>query len=307
MLSLLLATLSSALHQLTEWSLLQWLSIALLGFVTAILYEQLSYQYKKGSLPGPSWTIPFLGGIVSMVRAPYTFWHDQMALGPLSWNAIIGQYFVLATDADVVRKIFKSVSARMPLILHPNAELLLGKDNIAFLNGEEHRHLKHSLLPLFTQNALSTYLTIQERHIREMLAQWVAEFKLMGSEGMEMRPRVYDLNTNTSMSVFIGPYLTPESRRQFQRDYAALTTGILGFPLYVPGTVLWKGKQAVRRIIDSLELIAGESKRRMASGAEPACLLDFWMVNLIKSAINIPYTHTAAAALPLPSASPTRD
>ena len=283
MLSLLMATLSSAFHSMAEWSLVQWVGVVFFGLLTAVVYEQLSYQWKKGSLPGPSWTVPFLGGIVAMVRGPYTFWHDQMALGPISWNAIIGQYFIMVTDAELVRKTFKSVSARMPLILHPNAELLLGKDNIAFLNGEEHRHLKHSLLPLFTQNALSTYLAIQEQHIRDMLQQWVQESKLTGSSGIEMRPRVYDLNTNTSMSVFIGPYLTAEARRQFQHDYTALTTGILGFPLYVPGTKLWKGKQAVNRILAELESVARAAKQRMATGAEPACLLDFWMVNLIQS------------------------
>ena len=297
MLSLLMTTLASAMSSVTDWSLLHWLGLVVLGLVSCMAYEQLSYQYKKGSLPGPAWTVPFLGGIVSMVRAPYAFWHGQMALGELSWNAIIGQYFVMVTEAEAVRRTFKSASSRLPLILHPNAELLLGKDNIAFLNGDEHRNLKHSLLPLFTQNALSTYLAIQERHIRAMLSQWIDDSSRAGTQaGIEMRPRVYDLNTNTSLSVFIGPYLTTEHRLQFQRDYTALTTGILGFPLYLPGTKVWRGKQAVMRIIAQLEQTARASKRRMATGAAPECLLDFWMVNLIKV-----IAEAEAANLPRPA------
>jgi len=283
MLSTILSALTTALGRLSHLSLLQWSALLFFGLVTAMVYEQLAYQIKKKHLPGPAWTLPFVGGIIAMVRAPYHFWHSQMALGPVSWNAIIGQYFVMVTDAEAVRKTFKSVSARMPLILHPNAELLLGKDNIAFLNGDEHRNLKHSLLPLFTQTALSTYLAIQERHIRHMLTQWTAESKLTGpAAGIEMRPRIYDLNTTTSMSVFVGPYLTPELLRQLQDDYTALTVGILGFPLYVPGTKVWKGKKAVDRIITELTVVAGQAKRRIAGGAEPACLVDYWMVNLVK-------------------------
>ena len=283
MLSAVLSALTSALSRLSTLSFLHWSTLLLAGLVTAILYEQISYQIKKKNLPGPAWTVPFVGGIVAMVRAPYNFWHTQMALGPISWNAIIGQYFVMVTDAEDVRRTFKSVSDRMPLILHPNAELLLGKDNIAFLNGDEHRNLKHSLLPLFTQTALSTYLAIQESHIRHMLTQWIAESKLTGpTAGIEMRPRIYDLNTTTSMSVFVGPYLTPELLRQLQDDYTALTTGILGFPLYMPGTKVWKGKKAADRIISELTTVAGQAKKRIMGGAEPACLVDFWMVNLVK-------------------------
>ena len=283
MLSTILSALTSALSRLSTFSLYNWSTILFFGLVTAILYEQISYQLKKKHLPGPAWTVPFVGGIIAMVRAPYHFWHTQMALGPISWNAIIGQYFVMVTDAEAVRRTFKSASERMPLILHPNAELLLGKDNIAFLNGDEHRNLKHSLLPLFTQTALSMYLTIQEKHIRHMLAQWIAESKLTGpAQGIEMRPRIYDLNTTTSMSVFVGPYLTPELLRQLQDDYTALTAGILGFPLNVPGTKVWKGKKAVDRIIAELTVVAGQAKKRIMGGAEPACLVDFWMVNLVK-------------------------
>lgn len=278
MLTVLMTTL---VQRLTEWSFSHWAQIVLLGILTAVAIEQLSYMNKGKNIPGPSWTVPFIGGIVTMVKGPFAFWHDQMALGPISWNAIIGQYFVMVTDAVAIRKIFKSVSARQPLVLHPNANILLGDKNIAFLNGEEHRDLKHSLLPLFTQTALSTYLTTQESHIREVLTSWIAESKLSG-DALVMRQRIFDLNTNTSMSVFVGPYLTAETRKELQVDYAALTEGILAFPLYVPGTKLWKGKQAVNRIMRNLTAIATASKQRMSSSdAKPECLLDYWMQNLI--------------------------
>lgn len=277
----MMSTVLSILARLSEWTVGTWISVISLGIVSAMIWEQLSYVTKRGSLPGPRWTIPFFGGIIAMVRAPYDFWHGQMALGPISWNAIIGQYFIMITESDAVRRVFEQVSADMPMLLHPNAEFLLGKDNIAFLNGPEHKELKASLLPLFTYRALSIYLSIQDGHIRRCLAEWQVKSK-QSTNGMEMRPLIYDLNTNTSMSVFVGPYLTDDARKQFQRDYEALTKGILGFPLYLPGTDVYYGKVAVDNIIRNLTGIAAAAKARIGGGAEPACLLDFWMVNLTK-------------------------
>jgi cytochrome P450 family 710 subfamily A protein len=279
--SIMWTPLLVALLRVAEWNIFSWIGIVVLGIVGAMIYEQVQFHIKKGSLPGPSYVVPFLGGILHMIRHPYDFWHSQMAMGPISWNSIIGQYFVMVTEADTVRKVFENVSSTMPLILHPNAETLLGKDNIAFLNGPEHKNLKASLLPLFTLRALTTYLDIQQKHIRESLQSWVELSKVSGKP-LEMRPLIYDLNTNTSLSVFVGPYLTAEKRKQFQADYTTLTTGILAFPINAPGTLVNKARKATDNILENLTVVAAQSKERMRSQTQPECLLDYWMKNLVK-------------------------
>ena len=271
------------LETIYSWTISVWLSIILFGLVLAYAYEQIGYMSKRGSLPGPILTVPFIGGIVQMILAPYDFWHGQMNYGKLSWNSIIGQFFVLIADSEYSRKVFERCSSDMPLILHPNATRLLGRDNIAFINGATHKNLRIALLPLFTTKALAIYLHIQEKAIRDHMSQW-CEISSKAKDGVEMRPLIYDLNINTSLSVFLGPYLTDEIRKQFKIDYTNLTRGMFAIPIYFPGTQLYQGVRAADSIRRSLKSIVAESRERLSRENEEAvCLLDFWMVSALKS------------------------
>jgi cytochrome P450 family 710 subfamily A protein len=252
----------------------------LLTIILAALVEQLNFRRKVSSLhgiPGPSWVVPFIGGIVSMVRGPTAFWHGQFAMGEYSWNSIVGQFVVVVTEAATVRKVFMNVSATMPLALHPNAKALLGNDNIAFLNGQEHRQLRARLLPLFTTRALDMYIDLQVAAVRKHLAQW----DLLGAtkaSPLNMRGLIYDLNTYTSMTVFMGPYLNETDRAQLVRDYQILTEGMFGMPIPLPGFAVYAGIAARPRILKTLEKIVLASKARLGeTDAQPQCLVDFWM------------------------------
>jgi len=82
--------------------------------------------------------------------------------------------------------------------------------------------------------------------------------------------------------VFVGQYLTPETRAIFQMDYRAVTNGFLAMPINLPGTALNSAIKARKRIVQNLTEIAGLSKKRMALGEDPDCLIYFWMANTIK-------------------------
>jgi cytochrome P450 family 710 subfamily A protein len=266
-----------------SWPMSIWLSIVLFGVLILYIYEQFIYLSKRSSLPGPKLTFPFIGGIIHMLLSPYDFWHGQMEYGKLSWNSIIGRFFVLIADSENSRKIFEKCSSDMPLILHPNANRLLGNDNIAFMNGHIHKTLRIALLPLFTTKALSIYLHIQEKAIRNHMIKW-SELSEQTKNGLEMRTLIYDLNINTSLSVFIGHYLTDEIRQQFKIDYQNLTRGFFAAPIYFPGTQLYKGVHSANSIRKSLKNIVQQSKQRMSiEGEEATCLLDFWIISTLKS------------------------
>eukprot|EP00339_Tiarina_fusa_P013765 CAMPEP_0117007806 /NCGR_PEP_ID=MMETSP0472-20121206/7555_1 /TAXON_ID=693140 ORGANISM="Tiarina fusus, Strain LIS" /NCGR_SAMPLE_ID=MMETSP0472 /ASSEMBLY_ACC=CAM_ASM_000603 /LENGTH=428 /DNA_ID=CAMNT_0004709681 /DNA_START=167 /DNA_END=1450 /DNA_ORIENTATION=+ len=213
-----------------------------------------------------------------MVMDPYNFWDKQGKYGKLSANSLLGQFVVFSGDTEISRKIFNSNHpSKLKVVLHPNAEILLGKDNIAFLQGEKHKELRKRLLPLFTKKALSVYLAIQERAIRDHLEKWLQ----MPGE-IEMRLVLRDLNVWTSQSVFVGPYLTEEQRKEFADNYLRLNEGFLSFPLNFPGTALYKAVDARKKVVATLGECARKSKLRMEKGEEPSCLLDFWMVHTIQ-------------------------
>merc|ERR1711862_644620 len=243
-----------------------------------LLSEQIRYWKKKRHLSGPLTVLPLLGGLVSMVMDPYNFWDKQGKYGKLSANSLLGQFVVFSGDTEISRKIFNSNHpSKLKVVLHPNAEILLGKDNIAFLQGEKHKELRKRLLPLFTKKALAVYLSIQEKAIREHLQQW-----LEMPQPIEMRLVLRDLNVWTSQSVFVGPYLSDSQRKDFADNYLCLNDGFLALPLNVPGTALYKAVEARKRVVATLTECATKSKARMSKGEEPSCLLDFWMVNTIK-------------------------
>jgi cytochrome P450 len=74
----------------------------------------------------------------------------------------------------------------MKLLLHPNAERLLGKDNFVFLHGIAHRIIRHRLLRLFTKERHEVYIRLQERTIREHLVRWE---EMSAREGPRVGPQ----------------------------------------------------------------------------------------------------------------------
>lgn len=73
-----------------------------------------------------------------------------------------------------------------------------------------------------------------------------------------------DLNAATSQEVFVGPYLdNPEEREKFSAAFMDMTQGFLAFPLCLPGTAVWKGKQGRLYIIAVLMKAAARSKLAM--------------------------------------------
>lgn len=279
-------------------SVLVW-SVAAI-FLLALL-EQVKYRIgrigKDGSLPGPSATLPFLGSIVDMVKDPHAFWEKQRAYAfpGLSWNSIVTKFTVMVTDPATIRHVFNNNSKETLLLdLHPNAKMILGTRNIAFMHGPDHKALRKSFLSLFTRKALSMYVVKQDAIIREHVAEWIQEAG--NGHPTEMRPLVWAMNAQTSQNVFLGPYLDDlEVRHEFGVRYRAMTDGFLAFPLKFPGTAVWRAMKGRQYVIKVLEGASRRSKAAMRAGKEPECLLDFW-----SQQINTDLDEAKAAGLPPP-------
>lgn len=256
------------------WS---YLALVVLAYCT---YEQASFvaaRRRSGwkSVPGPKYAVPLFGCIIHMVLNPYQFWEDQrkFSFPGFSWNSILGKFMVFTTDADISRKVFSYNDPETLLMaVHPSGKNILGEGNLAFMHGPPHKAIRRSFLSLFTRKALATYVEVQDGVIRRFLNEW------LHTDGeREIRPFVRDMNAATSQEVFAGPYLTdPVKRQKFSDCFQDMTQGFLAFPLCIPGTAVWKGKQGRLWIIDLLEEAAGKSKAAMKAGQEPTCLMDFW-------------------------------
>ena len=93
-----------------------------------------------------------------------------------------------------------------------------------------------------------------------------------------------DLNMETSLSVFIGPYVTEKQKMELNDRYWLITVALelVNFPLAIPGTKVWNAIQARKFVMKYLTAASAASKARMSEpGSEPECLIDEWTKAMI--------------------------
>ncbi|KAL8045639.1 hypothetical protein ABFX02_08G127700 [Erythranthe guttata] len=246
-----------------------------------LLFEQISYLKKKRFLPGPTLVLPFIGNAVSLVRNPTKFWDLQSSYAKstplgISANYIIGRYIVYVYSTDLSHKIFSNVRPdAFHLVGHPFGKKLFGEHNLIYMFGQDHKDLRRQIAPNFTPKALQIYTNIQQRIIIKHLVCWVE--KSRGEVSIPLRTLCRDMNLETSQTVFVGPYLDGESRTRFNVDYNFFNVGLMKLPIDFPGFAFRNAASAVQRLVDTLSGCVEESEKKVESGEEPTCLIDFWM------------------------------
>lgn len=122
------------------------------------------------------------------------------------------------------------------------------------------------------------YVGIQDSITREHFRTWPAT-----SNGKPVaRPIMMIarfLNMDTSLRVFCGNHIPPHATQEISDKYWAITQALelVNFPFALPGTKVYKAKQAANVAMEWLRMAARNSKIAIANGAEPTCLIDEWM------------------------------
>ncbi|PWA62271.1 cytochrome P450 [Artemisia annua] len=280
--------------------------ISLLAFL--VLVEQIKYLKKKQRIPGPSLVLPFIGNAISLVRNPTEFWELQAENARksntgFSANYIIGKFIVFIRDTDLSHKIFANVRPdAFHLIGHPFGKKLFGEHNLIYMMGQDHKDLRRRIAPNFTPRALSIYTELQQHTILKHLKSWL-ESPDSGSKAFPLRLLCRDMNLETSQNVFVGPYLSGETRTRFDVDYNFFNVGLMKLPIDLPGFAFRNARLAVSRLVETLTGCAEDSKNKMKSGEDPTCLVDFWMqdaireVNAAEAAGEKPSPHTRSVEI----------
>ncbi|KAG6501638.1 cytochrome P450 710A11-like [Zingiber officinale] len=249
------------------------------------LWEQLSYLRKKGPLPGPLFVVPFLGSALPMILNPTGFWSQQATVARdlgVSANFLVGRFIVFVRSTELSHKVFANVRPdAFHLVGHPFGKKLFGEHNLIYMFDQKHKDLRRRIAPNFTPRALSTYIDIQQRVIVAHIRKWLA-LSDSSPKPVPLRILCRDLNLETSQTVFAGPYLTPAAREQFNRDYNLFNVGLMAIPFDLPGSAFRNARLAVSRLAQTLSGTVALSKSSMRSGAEPTCLIDFWMQDSLR-------------------------
>ncbi|KAH7319596.1 cytochrome P450 [Stachybotrys elegans] len=272
--------LASHFPSLNGWQVTIMILLAL------VAYDQLSYIINKGSIAGPMFKMPFMGPFLQAIRPNFDEYLEQWASGPLSCVSVFHQFVVLAADRDLAHKIFKSPTFTEPF-LTPIAPEILRPNAWVFLNGKAHTEYRKGLAGLFTNTALSIYLPIQEKVYTEYLDKFVAASEANGGRPMGFMGHFREINCALSCRTFFGNYISQDAVKQIADDFYQVTAAFelvnVPFSSYIPFTNPWRGKRIARAVQAEFAKCAAACKINMATGAEPTCIVDQWVLHMMES------------------------
>lgn len=272
------AILSRLLSNMNGWSIV--LSI----FLALVVYDQLSYIRKKGSIVGPSMKLPFMGPFLESVNPRFEKYHEKWMSGPLSCVSVFHKFVVIASTRDMARKVFNSPTFVKPCVVDV-AHKLLRPTNWVFLDGKEHVDYRKGLNGLFTRQALETYLPGQEEVYRKYFEDLVKISDKNGGKATPFMPHFRELMCAVSCRTFVGHYMSEAAVKKIADDYYLITAALelVNFPIILPFTKTWYGKKAADMVLNEFAKCAAKSKVRMAAGGSVGCILDGWVKSMIDS------------------------
>ncbi|KAH6716944.1 cytochrome P450 [Leptodontidium sp. 2 PMI_412] len=271
--------LLSTLSELSGWT------IALTLLVMMVAYDQCSYQWQKGSIPGPALKIPFIGPFLESVNPKFDEYKAKWASGELSCVSVFHKFVVIASTRDMSRKVFNSPGFVKPCVVDA-AHKLLGKTNWVFLDGKAHVDFRKGLNGLFTRKALETYLPGQDAVYNAYFERFLKVTKDAGGKPVPYMPEFREVMCAVSCRTFVGYYISDEAIKKIADDYYNITAALelVNFPIMVPFTKTWYGKKAADMVLEEFAKCAAKSKVRMAAGGDITCIMDGWVKAQLDSA-----------------------
>ncbi|TVY36231.1 Cytochrome P450 [Lachnellula subtilissima] len=268
---------------LSGWSSLQIIATVLL---ILIAYDQFAYIYRKGSIAGPMFKIPFMGPFMQAIHPNFNEYLLQWASGPLSCVSVFHKFVVLAADRDIAHKVFKSPAYAKPCLV-PIAEEIMRPTAWVFLRGKAHAEFRRGLTGLFTNKALATYLPVQEKVYGDYFDKFVAASEANGGKPMAFMGFFREINCAMSCRTFFGDYISQDAVKRIADDFYLVTAALelvnIPFSIYVPFTKTWRGKRIADAVAAEFTKCAAACKANMASGAEPKCIVDQWVLHMMES------------------------
>jgi C-22 sterol desaturase len=269
----------ASLSQLGGWAI-TFTVLALL-----VVYDQFSYLWQKGSIPGPQWKAPFVGPFFESLNPKFEQYMAKWASGPLSCVSVFHKFVVIASTRDMSRKVFNSPGFFKPCVVDV-AYKLLGADNWVFLDGKAHVDFRKGLNGLFTRKALETYLPGQDLVYDIYLEKYWKITEDAGGKPIPFMPEFRELMCAVSCRSFVGHYISDEAIKKIADDYYNITAALelVNFPIIIPFTKTWYGKKAADMVIQEFIKCSAKSKVRMAAGGAVTCIMDGWIKQQLDSA-----------------------
>lgn len=243
-----------------------------------LVWDQVSYIQKKGSIAGPRFKIyPIIGPFLESLDPKFEEYKAKWDSGALSCVSIFHKFVVISSTRDISRKIFQATKYVKPCVVDV-AVKILRPQNWVFLDGKAHTDYRKSLNGLFTRTALAQYLPSMEDVIDKYMEKFVDY-----SKDHDYKPTIYfhemrEILCALSLRAFCGNYITEDQIRKVADDYYLVTAALelVNFPIIIPFTKTWYGKRTADMAMRIFEDCAQQAKDHIAKGGEPICVMDAW-------------------------------
>ena len=243
------------------------------------------YWQLKGGIAGEPFKIPFVGPFHESVKPSFEKYYAKWLTGTLSCVSVFHKFVIIASNRDMSRKVFNSPTYVKPCVVDV-ASKLLRPENWVFLDGKEHVEYRKGLNGLFTRQALETYLPGQQEVYREYFEEFLQMSRERQHQGQPFVYKLRELMCAVSCRTFVGHYMSREGVKRIADDYYNITAAmeLVNFPIIIPYTKTWYGKKAADAVIEAFSQCAAKARVRMRQkGAEPECIVDRWLLQMIAS------------------------
>ena len=163
----------------------------------------------------------------------------------------------------------------------------MGHNAWVFLQGKAHAEYRRGLAPLFTNRALATYLPRQDTVFTDYFDRFVKASEDKNGKPMAFMKFFREINCALSCRTFFGDYISTDAVERIANEFWLATDALelvnVPFSLYVPWTKPWKGKRAADNVLFEFTKAAGAAKANMATGVEPTCTVDHWVLHMMES------------------------
>nr|QFR37224.1 cytochrome P450 [Cyberlindnera americana] len=255
---------------------ISWWKVIFTFLAVVIVYDQISYQIKKGNIAGPKYKVwPIIGPFMESLDPKFEEYKAKWASGPLSCVSVFHKFVVIASERDLARKIFQSPSYVKPCVVDV-AVKILRPTNWVFLDGKAHVDYRKGLNGLFTKPALAEYIP----GLETVMDDYLQHFRDLTKDGpVVFFPEFREMMCALSLHAFCGDYISKEQIKRVADDYYLVTSALelVNFPIILPYTKTWYGKKTADMVMNIFAECAAEAKKHIRAGGETTCVLDSWV------------------------------
>ncbi len=266
----------NALITISIWKL------AIAGLLLVLLWDQISYIQKKGTIAGPALKMyPIIGPFLESLDPKFEEYYAKWKSGPLSCVSVFHKFVIIASTRDLARKVLSAPAYVKPCVVDV-AIKILRSTNWVFLDGKAHVEYRRGLNGLFTRSALGVYLPAQEK----IYDKYIEHFcNVSQKEPMTFFHEFRDINCAVSLRTFCGEYIADDQVKFVSDNYYRVTAALelVNFPIILPYTKTWYGKKIANETMNIFANCAQQAKDHIGNGGEPTCVMDAW-IKLMKEA-----------------------